>query len=106
METWQFGNTDMRITPLGFGSWAIGGSNWEFSWGFQDDAQAVEAIQRAVDLGMNWIDTAAVYGLGHSEELVGRAVQGMKQKPWIFTKCSMLWLSLIHISSVQNAKPV
>lgn len=91
METRQFGRTDMQITPIGFGSWAIGGGNWEFGWGAQDDRQAIEAIERAIDLGMNWIDTAAVYGLGHSEELVGQAIQGMSHKPYVFTKCSMLW---------------
>jgi aryl-alcohol dehydrogenase-like predicted oxidoreductase len=91
METRQLGNTDMQITPIGFGSWAIGGGNWEFGWGPQDDRHAIEAVQRAVDLGMNWIDTAAVYGLGHSEELVGQAIRGMSRKPFIFTKCSMLW---------------
>ena len=91
MERRQFGNTDMDITPIGFGSWAIGGGNWEFAWGPQDERDAIQAIERAVDLGMNWIDTAAVYGLGHSEELVGQAIRGMTQKPFIFTKCSMIW---------------
>jgi len=91
METRQLGNTDMQITPIGFGSWAISGGNWEFGWGPQDDRHAIEAIRRAVDLGMNWVDTAAVYGLGHSEELVGQAIRGMSRKPYIFTKCSMLW---------------
>ncbi|WP_422924021.1 aldo/keto reductase [Singulisphaera sp. PoT] len=91
MQTRQFGNTGMKITPIGFGSWAIGGGNWEFGWGEQDDRQAIEAIRRAVELGMNWVDTAAIYGLGHSEELVGRAIEGLEQKPLIFTKCSMLW---------------
>jgi aryl-alcohol dehydrogenase-like predicted oxidoreductase len=91
METRRLGNTDMEITPIGFGSWAIGGGDWEFAWGPQDERDAIEAIERAVDLGMNWIDTAAVYGLGHSEELVGRAIRGMRQKPYVFTKCSMLW---------------
>ena len=91
METRQLGNTDMHITPIGFGSWAIGGGNWEFGWGPQDEREAIEAIERAVDLGMNWIDTAAVYGLGRSEELVGRAIRGMPDKPYVFTKCSMIW---------------
>ena len=71
METKQFGNTDMNITRTGFGAWAIGGGNWEYAWGPQDDGEAIAAIRRAIDNGMNWIDTAAVYGLGHSEELVG-----------------------------------
>ena len=81
----------MDITPIGFGSWAIGGGDWEFAWGPQDEREAIQAIERAVDLGMNWIDTAAVYGLGHSEELVGRAIRGMARKPYVFTKCSMTW---------------
>lgn len=91
MQTRTLGNSDMQITPVGFGSWAIGGGNWAGGWGPQDDGDAIEAIQRAIELGMNWIDTAAVYGLGHSEELVGQAVRGLKQKPYIFTKCALLW---------------
>jgi aryl-alcohol dehydrogenase-like predicted oxidoreductase len=91
MQKKQLGNTDMQITPIGFGSWAIGGADWAYGWGAQDDGDAITAIERAVELGINWIDTAAVYGLGHSEELVGKAVGGMKQKPYIFTKCSMVW---------------
>ncbi|HOX77881.1 MAG TPA: aldo/keto reductase [Bacteroidales bacterium] len=91
METKQFGNTDMKITRIGFGAWAIGGGNWAFGWGPQDDAEAVGAIKKAVEVGMNWIDTAAVYGLGHSEELVGKAIKGMQQKPYIFTKCGLVW---------------
>ena len=91
MQKKQFGNTDMQITPVGFGSWAIGGGDWAFGWGAQDDGDAIAAIERAVELGINWIDTAAVYGLGHSEELVAKAVAGMKNKPWIFTKCSLVW---------------
>ena len=81
----------MQLTPIGFGSWAIGGGNWEYGWGAQDDGDAIGAIERAVELGVNWIDTAAVYGLGHSEELVARAVAGMKERPYIFTKCSLVW---------------
>jgi len=91
METKQFGNTDMKITRIGFGAWAIGGGNWAFGWGPQDDGEAIAALQRAVEVGMNWIDTAAVYGLGHSEELVGKAVKGMSIKPYIFTKCGLVW---------------
>jgi aryl-alcohol dehydrogenase-like predicted oxidoreductase len=91
METRQFGKTDMRITPIGFGAWAIGGGNWEFAWGPQDDEQSVAAIRRALDLGVNWIDTAAVYGLGHSEEIVARALKGVAQRPYVFTKGSMVW---------------
>ncbi len=69
MQTKQFGKTDLLVTPLGFGSWAIGGGGWEFGWGRQNDEESIAAIRRALDLGMNWIDTAAVYGLGHSEQM-------------------------------------
>ena len=91
MQKKQLGNTDMQLTPIGFGSWAIGGGGWAYGWGAQDDGDAIAAIERAVELGINWIDTAAVYGLGHSEELVAKAVGGMTQKPYIFTKCSLVW---------------
>jgi aryl-alcohol dehydrogenase-like predicted oxidoreductase len=93
LETRTFGKTDMEITPIGFGSWAIGGSGWRGAWGPQDDEEAVGAIRRAVDLGLNWIDTAAVYGLGHSEELVARALKGLpeSERPYVFTKCSRVW---------------
>jgi aryl-alcohol dehydrogenase-like predicted oxidoreductase len=100
------GNTEMRITPIGFGSWAIGGGNWAYGWGSQDDGDSIAAIQRAVELGVNWIDTAAVYGLGHSEELVARAVAGMKHKPYIFTKCSMVWNSHHQISNSLKADSI
>ncbi len=91
METRQFGNTDMLITPIGFGAWAIGGGNWEYAWGAQDDEESIQAIHRALDMGMNWIDTAAVYGLGHSEEVVARALKGIAHKPYTFTKCELVW---------------
>jgi aryl-alcohol dehydrogenase-like predicted oxidoreductase len=91
MQTRQFGNSDMFITPVGFGAWAVGGGDWEYAWGPQDDADSISAIHRALDGGVNWIDTAAVYGLGHSEEVVGRAVKGISNKPYIFTKCSLVW---------------
>lgn len=91
MKTRQLGQTDMQITPIGFGSWAIGGGGWVAGWGPQDDQQAIDAMKRALDLGINWIDTAAVYGLGHSEELVGQAIKGREQRPYVFTKCSRLW---------------
>src|ERR1700690_2734812 len=85
------GNSDLQLTRIGFGSWAIGGSNWAYSWGPQDDNDSIAAIHRALDLGINWIDTAAIYGLGHSEEIVGRAVKSAVKKPYIFTKCGMVW---------------
>jgi aryl-alcohol dehydrogenase-like predicted oxidoreductase len=91
MKTRQLGKTNLLITPLGFGSWAVGGGGWQFGWGTQDDRESIAAINRALDLGINWIDTAAVYGLGHSEEVVARALKGCAERPYIFTKCSMVW---------------
>ena len=85
------GNSDLQLTPIGFGAWAIGGGNWEFAWGPQDDDESITAIHRALDLGINWIDTAAIYGLGHSEEIVARALKSTSHKPLVFTKCSMRW---------------
>ena len=88
----KLGNSDLQLTAIGFGAWAIGGGNWEFAWGPQDDNESIGAIHRALDLGINWIDTAAIYGLGHSEEVVGRAVRSHAgPKPLVFTKCSMRW---------------
>jgi len=92
METRKLGNSDMRITPVGFGAWALGGGGWEFAWGPQDDADSIAAIQRALELGVNWIDTAAVYGLGHSEEIVARALKEWRgPRPYVFTKCILRW---------------
>lgn len=92
METRKLGNSDMRITPVGFGAWALGGGGWEFSWGPQDDADSIAAIHRALELGVNWIDTAAVYGLGHSEEIVARALKEWRgPRPYVFTKCILRW---------------
>lgn len=91
MKTRQFGKTDMHITPIGFGSWAIGGGNWVYGWGEQDDTDSIAAIKRALDLGINWIDTAPAYGLGHAEEIVAAALKGRAEKPYIFTKCSLVW---------------
>ena len=86
------GNSDLQLTSIGFGAWAIGGGNWEFAWGPQDDNESIAAIHRALDLGINWIDTAAIYGLGHSEEVVARAVKSWSgPRPLVFTKCSMRW---------------
>ena len=90
-ELRTLGNSDLHLTPIGFGAWAIGGGNWEFAWGPQDDNESVSAIHRALELGVNWIDTAAIYGLGHSEEVVARALKGSSHKPYVFTKCSMRW---------------
>ena len=89
--TRRLGNSDLNITLIGFGAWAIGG-DWEFGWGHQDDADSIAAIHRALELGINWIDTAAVYGLGHSEEVVAKALtQWGGRRPYIFTKCGMVW---------------
>src|ERR1700736_4315214 len=91
MKTKRLGNSDLFITPIGFGAWAIGGSGGEFAWGGQDEKDSVAAIREALNAGINWIDTAAVYGLGHSEEVVARALEGVRDRPYVFTKCSMLW---------------
>jgi aryl-alcohol dehydrogenase-like predicted oxidoreductase len=91
LQTRQLGDSDMNITRIGFGAWAIGGGDWQFAWGHQDDSDSVAAIERALDLGINWIDTAAIYGLGHSEEVVARALKHSPHKPYIYTKCSMRW---------------
>jgi aryl-alcohol dehydrogenase-like predicted oxidoreductase len=92
MKTKQLGNSDMFITPVGYGSWAIGGAGWQFGWGKQDDNDSVAAIHRALQLGVNWIDTAAVYGLGHSEEVVTQALARWPgPRPYVFTKCGLRW---------------
>src|SRR6266566_4501051 len=92
LKTKRLGNSDLFITPVGFGAWAIGGSGWEFGWGEQDDKASVAAIHRALELGVNWIDTAAVYGMGHSEEVVGFALRTWPgPKPYVFTKCGLRW---------------
>jgi aryl-alcohol dehydrogenase-like predicted oxidoreductase len=92
MKTKQLGNSDIYITPVGFGSWAVGGSGWQFAWGKQDDDESIATIHRALELGVNWIDTAAVYGLGHSEEIVARALASwMGPRPRVFTKCGLRW---------------
>jgi aryl-alcohol dehydrogenase-like predicted oxidoreductase len=91
MRNRQLGTSDLHITPIGFGAWAIGGGGWEFAWGAQDDTDSIAAIREALDAGINWIDTAAVYGLGHSEEVVARALEGVRDRPYLFTKCSMVW---------------
>jgi aryl-alcohol dehydrogenase-like predicted oxidoreductase len=87
----KIGNSDLAITPIGVGAWAMGGGQWEWSWGPQNDADSQAAIYQALSRGLNWIDTAAVYGLGHSETVVGRALKGMADRPYVFTKCSLVW---------------
>lgn len=91
MQTRVLGNSDLNITPLGIGAWAIGGSGWAFAWGPQDDEDSIRAIRAGLDAGMNWIDTAAVYGLGHSEEVVAKALEGISKRPYVFTKCERRW---------------
>lgn len=91
MQTRRLGNSDLALTPVGFGAWAIGGGGWAFGWGPQDDADSVAAVREAIDFGVNWIDTAAVYGLGHSEEVVARALEGVANRPYVFTKCGRVW---------------
>jgi aryl-alcohol dehydrogenase-like predicted oxidoreductase len=98
MKTRQLGQSDLNITRIGIGAWAIGGGKWEFGWGPQDDEQSVAAIRAGLDLGVNWIDTAAAYGLGHSETVVGRTVRGLRTRPYIFSKCSLVWDADGHIS--------
>jgi len=91
METRVLGNSNLQITRIGVGAWAMGGGGWTWSWGPQDDEESIAAIKQALDLGINWIDTAAVYGLGHSEEVVARALKGRSNRPYIFTKCERVW---------------
>jgi aryl-alcohol dehydrogenase-like predicted oxidoreductase len=91
MKLRRLGQSDLDITPIGIGAWAIGGGLWEFGWGAQNDQESIGAIRTGLDLGINWIDTAAAYGLGHSETVVGRAVGGLRSRPYVFTKCSLVW---------------
>jgi aryl-alcohol dehydrogenase-like predicted oxidoreductase len=92
MQTRRLGNSDMELTPIGVGAWAMGGGGWAFAWGPQDDDESIAAIREALDHGVNWIDTAAVYGLGHSEEVVARALEGRSgARPYVFTKCERTW---------------
>jgi aryl-alcohol dehydrogenase-like predicted oxidoreductase len=89
LRTTQLGETGLEITRVGFGAWAIGGQ-WAAGWGPQEDDESIETIHRALELGVNWIDTAAAYGFGHSEEVVGRALVGLEQRPFVFTKASLV----------------
>jgi len=92
MDTRKLGNSDLRITPVGFGAWAIGGNGWEYGWGAQNDSDSIAAIHRALELGVNWIDTAAVYGMGHSEQIVACALKQWRgPRPYVFTKCVLRW---------------
>src|SRR5436190_4730669 len=92
LDTATLGASDLQITRVGFGAWAIGGGGWEFGWGPQEDEDSVAAIHRALENGVSWIDTAAAYGFGRSEQVVGLALSGMtsEERPYVFTKCSLL----------------
>ena len=91
MHKKRLGNSDLELTPIGLGAWAIGGGDWAFGWGAQDDRDSIAAIRHALESGINWIDTAAVYGLGHSEEVVAKALEGVANRPYVFTKCERVW---------------
>ena len=107
MQTRRLGNSDLMITPVGFGAWAIGGAGYDFGWGPQDDADSIAAIHRALELGVNWIDTAAVYGIGRSEEVVARALKEWRgSRPYVFTKCAMRWDAKGSVSKVHKANSI
>src|SRR5579859_6940823 len=105
MKTRKLGNTEMEITAIGLGTWAIGGGGWQAGWGEQDDQESIAAIKEAINLGINWIDTAAAYGLGHSEEIVGKAIKGTV-RPYLFTKCSRVWGTDRQLSSSLKAESI
>ncbi len=107
MQTRKLGNSDLHITPVGYGAWAIGGSGWQFAWGSQDDNDSIAAIHRSLELGVNWIDTAAVYGLGHSEEVVARALKSWPgPRPYVFTKCGLRWDAKGNVKKVLSADSI
>jgi aryl-alcohol dehydrogenase-like predicted oxidoreductase len=106
MKLRKLGQSDLRITPIGIGAWAIGGGEWKFAWGPQNDEQSIAAIRAGLEAGLNWIDTAAVYGLGHSETMVGRAIKGLRTRPYIFTKCSLVWDQSGNISNNLQAASI
>ena len=106
MKTRKLGDSDLHLTVIGLGTWAQGGSDWKFGWGPQDDQQSIAAIHQAIDSGINWIDTAAVYGLGHAEEVLGKALQGMSNKPIIATKCARMWDDQRNIVKIQTKESV
>ncbi len=107
MQTRKLGNSDLYITSVGYGAWAVGGSGWQFAWGSQDDNDSIAAIHRALELGVNWIDTAAVYGLGHSEEVVARALKNWSgPRPYVFTKCGLRWDAKGDVRRVLSADSI
>ncbi|MGC2466555.1 MAG: aldo/keto reductase [Candidatus Acidiferrum sp.] len=107
METRKLGNSDLQITPVGYGAWAIGGSGWDFAWGHQDDADSIAAIHRTLELGVTWIDTAAVYGIGHSEEVLAQALKDWRgPRPYVFTKCVLIWDDKGHVTQNHTAASI
>jgi aryl-alcohol dehydrogenase-like predicted oxidoreductase len=106
MDKRRLGDTDLDLTEIGFGAWAIGGTGWQWGWGPQDDEESIAAIRRALELGINWIDTAAIYGLGHSEEIVAKAVGTHRKEVIIATKCSLVWDANRKISDSLRAESV
>jgi aryl-alcohol dehydrogenase-like predicted oxidoreductase len=106
MQKKRLGTSDLEITPMGIGAWAMGGGQWAFGWGAQDDGQSIAAIHAALDRGVNWIDTAAVYGLGHSEQIVARALAGRSNRPYVFTKCSLVFNEKREISNSLKADSI
>src|SRR3981189_2427958 len=107
MQMRKLGNSDLHITRVGYGAVGIGGSGWQCAWGSQDDNESIAAIHRALELGVNWIDTAAIYGLGHSEEVVGRALKDWRgPKPYIFTKCGLRGNAKGEVQKVLNAESI
>lgn len=106
MKTRKLGSSDLHLTVIGLGTWAQGGGNWKFGWGPQDDSQSIAAIHQAIDSGINWIDTAAVYGLGHAEEVLGKALKGMTDRPIIATKCARNWDNEGNIIKIQTRESI
>jgi aryl-alcohol dehydrogenase-like predicted oxidoreductase len=107
MNTRKLGNSDLQITSVGIGAWAIGGAGWAYSWGEQNDVDSIAAIHRALELGVNWIDTAAIYGLGHSEKVVARALkEWYGARPYVFTKCVLTWNEKGEISPAFSAASI
>jgi len=106
MRKKRLGNSDLELSPIGVGAWAMGGGGWAFAWGPQDDRESIAAIHAALDAGVNWIDTAAVYGLGHSEEVVAQALAERSERPYVFTKCQRVWNEKREISGSLKAESV
>jgi aryl-alcohol dehydrogenase-like predicted oxidoreductase len=106
MQKKRLGNSDLELTPIGVGAWAMGGGGWAFAWGPQDDDESIAAIHVALDRGVNWIDTAAVYGLGHSEDVVARALEGRSNRPYVFTKCERTWNEKREIKGILKADSI